>query len=159
MKYPTPENSSPAGVAAAADDVAALDALPAADLVATDASGNTPLVWAAVAGAEAAARRLVETGASLDARGYLGATAVNRAARGGHACVLKVLLDAGADPDVPNDKLQSPMHFAAFKKKPDCVELLLKAGASTYVLDRKGRTPAEDTSDEAIRATIIGSRG
>jgi len=35
---------------------------------------------------------------------------------------------------------------------------LLAAGASTYVLDRKGRTPAEDTADEGIRAAILTAR-
>jgi len=35
------------------------------------------------------------------------------------------------------------------------VDALLAAGASPFVLDRKGRTPAEDTSDEAIREMIL----
>ena len=35
---------------------------------------------------------------------------------------------------------------------------LLRHGASTLVLDRKGRTPAEDTSDEGIRATLLAAR-
>ena len=38
------------------------------------------------------------------------------------------------------------------------VDALLAAGASTYVLDRKGRTPAEDTADEGIRAAILAAR-
>ena len=54
--------------------------------------------------------------------------------------------------------MQSPLHFAAFKKKPTAVAQLLAAGASTLTLDRKGRTPAEDTSDEAIRAAILDAR-
>ena len=52
-------------------------------------------------------------------------------------------------------QLQYPMHFAAFKLQPQALEVLLKHKASPFVLDRKGRTPAEDTSDEAIRATIM----
>ena len=50
------------------------------------------------------------------------------------------------------------MHFSAFKLHPECIDVLLEHGASTYVLDRKGRTPAEDTSDEGIRAAILKAR-
>jgi hypothetical protein len=35
---------------------------------------------------------------------------------------------------------------------------MLDAGMDTMVLDRKGRTPAEDTKDEAIRQMILDSR-
>ena len=53
--------------------------------------------------------------------------------------------------DVPNEKLQFPLHCAAFEAEPESVRLMLAAGASTTVVDRKGRTPAEDTRDEGIR--------
>ncbi|KAH8056674.1 HAD-hyrolase-like protein [Aureococcus anophagefferens] len=71
---------------------------------------------------------------------------------------LRALLDAGADPNLANDKLQSPLHFAAFKRNPACVAALLDAGASTLILDRKGRTPDQDTKDAAIIATILAAR-
>jgi hypothetical protein len=41
---------------------------------------------------------------------------------------------------------------------PQAVDLLLEFGANTMVLDRKGRTPAEDTSDPNIRAAILKAR-
>lgn len=45
--------------------------------------------------------------------------------------------------------------FAAFKRQPEAVALLLAHGAcNPFVLDRKGRTPAEDTKDELIRQLI-----
>ena len=95
----------------------------------------------------------------MNHRGYLGATAVCRAARKGHLDALQLLLKAdGVDVNAPNDKMQSPLHFAAFKQNRACVEALLAVGASTYVLDRKGRTPAEDTADEEIRAVILAAR-
>ena len=50
-------------------------------------------------------------------------------------------------------------HFAAFKRKPAAVAALLAhPTCDPFVLDRKGRTPAEDTSDEAIRAAIIAAQ-
>lgn len=56
--------------------------------------------------------------------------------------------------DAHNDKRQTPLHFAAFKRHPACVRVLLAAGASPRVRDRKGRTPDEDTDVEAIRVGI-----
>ena len=60
---------------------------------------------------------------------------------------------------------QSPLHFAAFKKKPEVAALLLAHPAcDPFVLDRKqGRTPAEDppaedTSDDAIRAAVVAAQ-
>jgi hypothetical protein len=50
------------------------------------------------------------------------------------------------------------MHFAAFQRHAAVVRVMLDAGMDTMVLDRKGRTPAEDTKDEAIRQMILDSR-
>ena len=74
---------------------------------------------------------------------YTGATALCRAARAGHEDVVKCLLGAGANPNICNEKLQYPLHFAAFKKKENTVDVLLNFNANALVLDRKGRTPAE----------------
>ena len=63
------------------------------------------------------------------------------------------------DPNLCNDKLQSPLHFAAFKKQPEAAALLLAHPAcDPFVLDRKGRTPAEDTSDSTIRAAVVAAQ-
>ena len=57
-KYTTPRPSGEAALAAAEGDVAALAALPLAALEAADASGNTPLIWAANAGHAEAVREI-----------------------------------------------------------------------------------------------------
>jgi len=155
-KCPAPEPMSEASRAAVSGNATALAAMAASELAAVEeASGNNPLIWAADAGHLDATEVLIRSGCPLDVCGYLGATAVSRAARRGHAAVVDLLLSHGADPELPNNKLQYPMHFAAFKLQPQALEVLLKHKASPFVLDRKGRTPAEDTSDEAIRATIM----
>jgi phosphoglycolate phosphatase-like HAD superfamily hydrolase len=161
LKYDTPQPGTAAASAAASGDVTSLQSKEvAAELDVADASGNTPLIWAVDAGHVAAVEKLLEAGVSVNAKGYLGATAVSRACRRGHVDILRLLLSA---PDLrcidePNDKMQSPLHFAAFKKQHACVDLMLARGASTTVLDRKGRTPAEDTSDENIRKAILDER-
>ena len=162
VKEPPPVAATPAALAAAAGDVAALAALDDAAVAAADATGNTALIWAANGGHAAAVAHLRGRGGAVDvnARGYLGATALHRAARIGSAEVIDALLAAGvgADPDVPNDHRQYPLHFAAFKLQPRAVAALLKGGASTSVCDRKGRTPAEDTKDPAIRDAVLAAR-
>ena len=113
-------------------------------------------MWAADGGHTEAVSHLLAAGADPNCRGYLGATALGRACRGGHAAVVRALVKCSSLDclDVPNDKLQYPLHCAAFERSMESVRHMLDAGASTTVLDRKGRTPAEDTSVEAIRAKI-----
>eukprot|EP00241_Pyramimonas_parkeae_P006441 CAMPEP_0114236660 /NCGR_PEP_ID=MMETSP0058-20121206/6964_1 /TAXON_ID=36894 /ORGANISM="Pyramimonas parkeae, CCMP726" /LENGTH=385 /DNA_ID=CAMNT_0001348627 /DNA_START=186 /DNA_END=1343 /DNA_ORIENTATION=- len=159
-KHATPTPSTPATRAAAAGDVRALQALPTPHLDLPDESGNTPLIWAADRGHADAVAALLSANVQVNVRGFLGATALCRASRAGHLDVMKKLLQApGIDCDISNDKMQYPLHFAAFKLQPEAVNLLLEKGANTLVLDRKGRTPAEDTSDNGIRDAILSARG
>ena len=120
---------------------------------------NSPLIWAADGGHLECVRALLEAGVDMNKQGYLGATAVSRAARKGHAAVLDLLLSKGADPEIPNLKLQFPLHFAAFNNHEECVRVLLRRNASPWALDRKGRTPAEDTNDERIVQILNSSAG
>jgi len=60
------------------------------------------------------------------------------------------------NPNIGNDKKQYPLHFAAFKKNIDCVHAMIDSNKCDYcVKDRKGRIPAEDTSDFAIRDLLL----
>lgn len=157
-KFPVPQPTSIAGKAAASGDLSTINSLSLEELNKPDIDGgNTPLIWAANAGHVEAVQALLRKGVLCNHRGFLGATAVARACRAGHLGVLTALLNnVGCDPNIPNDKMQSPLHFAAFKRKPDAVSALLAHEAcNPFVLDRKGRTPAEDTKDEAIRASIV----
>jgi phosphoglycolate phosphatase-like HAD superfamily hydrolase len=152
---PPPAALGPAHVAAAAGDTQALASMSSQKLQGVCLqTGNTPLIWAADMGHLKAVELLLEAEVPLNIRGYLGATALCRAARRGHLPVLKALLAQGADADLPNMKLQYPLHFAAFKRKQEIVRELVRCGANVWVLDRKGRTPAEDTGDAEIRSEI-----
>jgi len=57
-----------------------------------DPTGNNPLVWAADKGQAQMAGFLLEQGVDANHRGFMGNTALARAARGGHAECLRVLL-------------------------------------------------------------------
>lgn len=157
MKVATPVAGSRATRAAVEGDVRALEALGEDEWNAPDESGNTPLVWAADSGQRRVVEFLVRNGVDLNVRGYFGATAVSRAANRGRSEVLKLLVEAGADKDIANDKMQYPLHFAAYKQKMEAVEILLASGVGLRSLDRKGRVPAQDTSNDKIRERILNA--
>ena len=156
LKYDTPVPSTAACRAAAQGDVATLQSLSTEEIVTVcPQTRNTPLIWATDAGHSRAVEYILkivgDDRSHLDVRGYLGASAASRAARRGHSDCLRLLAKGGADLDICNDKMQYPLHFAAFKENMDCVQVLLEFGANTLVLDRKGRTPSLDTKNEEIR--------
>ena len=101
--------------------------------------------------------RMQHDSGNVDHRGYLGNTALSRAARGGHVdCVELLLAVETIDCNIPNDKQQYPLHFAAYNKKRPCVLAMICSSKCDYtVRDRKGRVPAEDTSDEQIRNMLL----
>ena len=122
-----------------------------------DSSGNTALIWATEMGNDMVVKWIIQEypeKVDLDHRGYLGFTAVNRAARRGHYQILEELINTGANLDSPNDKLQYPLHCAAFHEHEAVIRLLLDNDANPRVVDRKGRTPAEDTRNHLIRDMI-----
>lgn len=159
MKFTVPKATTEACIAAQRGDAAAVIKAAGSAIDCRDKSGNTPLIWAADSGNRECVATLVAAGANVNARGFIGATAISRAARNGDVAVLSELLAAPfADPNIPNDKMQTPLHYAAYKQHHEAVRMLLAAGASTLTLDRKGRTPAEDTANAAIRADILSAR-
>eukprot|EP00747_Dinoflagellata_sp_TGD_P183978 gnl/TRDRNA2_/TRDRNA2_39252_c0_seq1.p1 gnl/TRDRNA2_/TRDRNA2_39252_c0~~gnl/TRDRNA2_/TRDRNA2_39252_c0_seq1.p1 ORF type:complete len:384 (+),score=67.30 gnl/TRDRNA2_/TRDRNA2_39252_c0_seq1:79-1230(+) len=120
-----------------------------------DAVGNTALVWAADRGHSDCVEMMLSARADVNARGLVGNSALHRAARNGHVEIASRLIANGAVPGRYNGKLQTEMHIAAFYKHLPVVRVLLEAGANPSLLDRKGRSPAEDTSSEQIRAEIL----
>ena len=162
-KYPTPKPETAAGLAAAQGDLVALRTMDAAALREADVNHNTPLIWAADAGHASVLQYLLQPGKAIDdvnVRGFLGNTALSRACRQGHDEAVRTLLSThGVDPNLCNDKLQYPLHFAAFQQHTSVVRIMLDSGlCDTTVTDRKGRTPAEDTKNADIRRMIIESR-
>lgn len=155
-KYDTPAPCSPTTRSAVEGNI---DGMTPDQLHVPDKSGNTPLIWAADAGNDDVVQHVLQDStASINHRGYLGSTALSRAARRGHVRILELLLQAGADPNICNDKMQYPLHFAAFKgHMPSVLVLLACEKLNKCVLDRKGRIPAYDTKDDAIRDVILAS--
>lgn len=47
----------------------------------------------------------------------------------GHANIVRLLLEHGADPNRLNDRGQSPLAGVVFKNEKECIEVLLAGGA------------------------------
>jgi ankyrin repeat protein len=76
-------------------------------------------------GHTAIARRLLEQGASVDARGYFNAPAIHWAAINGHADTVAFLLEHRADPSLTDDQFDSDaLGWAHEGGHPQVVELL-----------------------------------
>lgn len=161
-KFATPKPTLDVCIAAANGDLSTLESKEERGLGEVDEHGNTALIWAADKGHVDVVKFILQKDLTwmINHRGYLGNTAIARAARGGHASTMEALLSHPlADPNICNDKMQYPLHFAAFKKHPEMVQIMLQSGkCDTMVKDRKGRTPAEDTSVDQIRNSILQYR-
>jgi HAD superfamily hydrolase (TIGR01549 family) len=157
---PSPKPTTELTIAAAVGDfetILQLSQVESFDINAVDAYGNTALIWATENNHFDLVESLLKefsTKLNINQLGYTDSSALNRAARRGHCKILEILAKTGADLDLPNHKLQYPLHFAAFQEHESALRLLLDHGANTHVLDRKGRTPADDTRSEIIQKML-----
>ncbi len=130
-------------LAAALDDADAVDLLlqAGADPDTRDAAGTTPLM-SALSGI--VVRRLTASGADPNAVDHSARTPLIAAAEGERAEVVRALLDAGADPEQPDDLGYTALHFAAGnlgEASEDCIKALLDAGSEVDEETRDGMTP------------------
>jgi ankyrin repeat protein len=84
---------------------------------------------AAICGDTDAVRRLLDLGISVEAVDAQGCTALLRAAGGGHAATLELLLARGADPQCAATGGATPLSAAVSVRQPTIVAMLLQAGA------------------------------
>jgi ankyrin repeat protein len=128
-----------------------------ADVSLRDASGNTALIDAVAGGIHKEAMRVLinaskEAGA-LDAQDLQGDTALLLTHDNGNTDVMRMLLAAGADPNVQDNDGKTLLHYMAEEGiteyvRYEDVEALLAAGADPNLIDKKGWTPAHYAGDE-----------
>jgi ankyrin repeat protein len=82
---------------------------------------------------------LIKNGAKVDVEPYAGMTWMHAGVPYRGARVIKALLKAGVQPDLPaGSKDRTPLHIAAMSGRVETVQLLLDAGADPKKLDRQG---------------------
>jgi TonB family protein len=98
--------------------------------------------WAA-AGRTDAIRTLLRESEQVDigSRDEAGWTALMYAVKAGHATIVEMLLEAGANVHSENDAGETALHLAARHGRPQAARLLLRHGADLTARDTEGRTP------------------
>lgn len=86
---------------------------------------------------EALARLLPRVG-NIDARNRHGTTALMQAARCGHAQIVRLLLEHGADPNLTRNDKFTALALAAFFGHTESVKTLMEFGARTEAVTRCG---------------------
>jgi ankyrin repeat protein len=137
------ELGQPAIVAAAKDKawraVRALAELDGTQLDATDGSGNTALMQAALSGELPTVEYLVSRKAQVNKTGW---TALHYAAANGHEKVVRYLLEQHAYIDAESPNRSTPLMMAARQAHPTVVQLLVEEGADPTVRSDSGWTAA-----------------
>jgi len=107
-----------------------------------DASGATPLAWAAHRENPEITELLLAAGAKPDAASRYRVTPLNIAAETGNAGILERLLAAGADANGVSEEGQAALMTAARNGKTDAVRMLIRHGANVNAAESfKGQTP------------------
>jgi uncharacterized protein len=136
---------------------AALDALLASD------PRLEVLDLAATGQADELRARLEADPALANERAQDGFTALHLACFFGGADAVRVLLEAGADPNPPQDNPMSvaPLHSAAAARDREAVRLLLEAGADPNARQHGGYTAldAADQHEDAEMAELLRRHG
>ena len=118
------------------------------------ASGETPLMIAALANAREAAKALTANGADAEAKNDHGETPLHYAACGNTCETAALLLDSGATVDAADNDGETPLHEAAGKSAVDMAAWLVAQGADINAKDNDGRTPLHRAAWESSREVV-----
>eukprot|EP01108_Squamamoeba_japonica_P000540 TRINITY_DN1180_c0_g1_i2.p1 TRINITY_DN1180_c0_g1~~TRINITY_DN1180_c0_g1_i2.p1 ORF type:complete len:184 (-),score=25.75 TRINITY_DN1180_c0_g1_i2:26-577(-) len=80
---------------------------------------------------------------NIDCQDGVGNTPLHYSANWGHFDTLKVMLDAGANPNVENFQKETALHRAFYKDNIPMIELLLTKGADPRKVNAQGLKPGD----------------
>ncbi len=104
---------------------------------------------------------LLQSGTPVNAIRWHGEQSpVHEAAAAGKTDILRLLVSAGADVEVVDDRRRTPLHVAARLGHRKCVLALIEAGAQLDAQDQDGQTPlvgAIDRERDSIARALIAA--
>ena len=107
--------------------------------------GFQPLGLAAFFGKNEAVKYLIKAGAEVNSpsKNTLGVTPLQSAVAGGHLEITRLLLEAGASPNVRDRSGYTPLHAAAQNGHIEIVRSLIFGGANVEVVSEKNEKPLD----------------
>lgn len=78
------------------------------------------------------------------------------ASSNGHAEIIQLLVDAGADINAVTDDGRTPLMQAAIQGHVDCVKTLLRNKADASIKDADGKMPVEKTEVREVIEALEG---
>ena len=120
------------------------------DLNALNASGESPLMMAAIKGEFDLAQKLIAKDAAVNKTGW---TPLHYAATAGDLKMISLLLEQHAFIDAESPNRSTPLMLASMYGSPDAVRLLLTEGADPRVKNQQGLSAIE-FADQADRPDI-----
>lgn len=124
-----------------------------ADIDFVDGSGDWPLKQAAGEDDPKKVRALLALGASVETASS-GGTALHEAVQDDALDVMRILLEAGADPNTQDTDLWGPLWYT---RTMEAVQMLLNAGADVHLVDEMGREALENHTDTEVQALLIAA--
>lgn len=116
---------------------------------------NNALFFACKSGDVTAVQDLLARGAEPNKSGAC-LKPIHAAAEGGHARIVSILLDAGANIDLRDDyDKATALHYACWRGRVDVVRLLLDLGANFNIKDKRGDFPLGSTQSIEIATLFI----
>ena len=122
--------------------------------IANEQKLNSLLLESSAKGCLEMAEVLLTKGASAEARGASGQTALHFAVKSGEDKIVDLLLSKGANIEQRDLKGATPLFLAAEAKRRDVVKLLLERGAQAEAPGRSGTTPLSAAAFNGDTASV-----
>lgn len=106
-----------------------------------DADGNTPLIYATMAGNLESVISLISMGASVNSRNHNGISPLYAATKLGRIDLVMYLLQRTEEPDITDKNDKTPLMLAAEMDLSRITTMLIKSGADIHKKMRNGDTP------------------
>jgi len=120
-----------------------------------DGNIRTALHWASLYGHKDIVIYLLENGAEIDPKDYLGCTPLHFAAERDHIDIIKLLIDKGAEVDTQNNIGLTPLiRMAYYSGDTEICRLFIENGADINLRARPGTTPLSVANSQGKKGMV-----